>query len=82
MHEKIGEFNYNIESKNWTLVKVRTDKCANAKGNSIKMARNILSNILYNITFDMMCTGLSNCYFEFKRSNEYSAMTAFINKVK
>ena len=61
---------------------MRDDKAANSKGNSLKMARNILSNILYNITFEMLCEGLSDCYFEFKRSNAYKAMTKFVNNVK
>lgn len=30
----------------------------------------------------MLCNGLSDCYFEFKRSNAYKPMTRYINDVK
>ena len=58
------------------------DNSAVVKGNSLKTARNILSNILYNITFEMLCDGISDNYFEFKRSNAYKNMTRYINNVK
>jgi hypothetical protein len=64
------------------LERVRSDKGKNAKGNALKTARNLFASILYNITFEMLCTGLTNCYFEFKRSNDYKDMTKFINGVK
>ena len=82
IHGKIVEFLYDVPKNQWTLVRVRTDKGENAKGNALRTARNLLANMLYNITFEMLCNGIPNCYFEFKRSESYAQMTSFINKVK
>lgn len=82
LDQKVGEFNYDIKQNKWVLVRIREDKGSNARGNSLKVARIVLSNILYNISFEMLCTGTGEIYFEYKRLKQYRAMTKFINEVK
>ena len=80
--DKVAEFNYDKNANKWVFVRLRDDKGENARGNSLKVARNILANILYNIDFQLLCEGTGDLYFEHKRTVEYRAMTKFINDVK
>jgi hypothetical protein len=79
---KVVEFNYDKQHNVWVFVRIREDKGINGRGNSLKVARIVLSNILYNIDFEMLCTGTGEVYFEYKRTNIYKAMTKFVNDIK
>ena len=82
LDQKVAEFNYNVQHNKWNLMRVRDDKGLDGRGNSLKVARIVMSNILYNISFEMLCTGTGEVYFEHKRLRPYKAMTKFINEVK
>lgn len=82
LNGKVAEFNYDRAHNKWLFVRLRTDKGEDARGNSIKMARIVLSNILYNIDFELLCNGTGEVYFEHKRTATYKPMTKFINDIK
>ena len=63
LDNRVVEFSYDIKQNKWVFLKIRDDKGVGGRGNSLKVARIVMANILYNIDFEMLCTGTGEVYF-------------------
>jgi len=79
LNGKVAEFLFNPSENKWYLVRLRSDK---TRGNSLKSARIVLHNTLYNISFALLWEGLPSRYFEFRSHKQFLDMTKYINSVK
>ena len=79
LDNKVAEFLYKPENDTWSFIRIRPDK---VRGNALNTARNIMANLLYNISFEMLVNGTETAYFEFKRTTIYANMTRYVNYIK
>jgi hypothetical protein len=79
LNNKVVELLYDKTQDSWNYIRIRDDK---KRGNSLKASRNIINNIINNISLDLICEGLPNRYFEYKRPQQYVQMTKYVNSVK
>lgn len=89
LDSSIVELTYNIELKEWLLIKVRTDRNSDITrktyyGNYIKVAESIWMSYKNPLSMSIMCNPLdNNQYFKkTKANNSYAAMRKFNNYVK
>lgn len=87
LHNKIGEFSYNIINKNWNLKKIRDDRDVELErgeyfGNYYKIAELIWMNINNPLDIQKMTDINKDCYFQIDDNILYKAQRSFNSYVK
>lgn len=91
LNKKIGEMHYDVESKKWTLHKIRDDKTRDAEmgvafGNDFRISELVWQNYFNPITMDDLKMskeeGLKNAYFKKHNVDLYKSMRTYGSFVK
>lgn len=84
---KVGEFSYDVKTKSWKLIRLRTDRDDDVSrgtyfGNYYKIAESIWNNIKNPLTIENLTSSESKKYFKVDFNNTYKAQRNFNSFVK